>query len=364
MKYDDKFSLFEICRIVTHSCKYSEEIDYCTMDRDTLLRVGAELKIITDKELLMQKLECLFESEVEDRDKIAQAATRTDHNISLARTALAREFWIDISFALPHIDTRGFAKQLNCRRRNNQRKYMTRRGLKRRCRVMEIAAAPGDVNQENLVRYPFIRRGNFVAAIKHLQELQWQLKDVVVNVKEATKNKKRRGYSLAKTVVTGGSHACRDQEIRGSIHWNPTLISHALLQQNVFQVIGSVLKESFGQQEWYRSVRKYYESNPHLKDILIPETPCTSLWWCHDGLPFEHFHWNTVDIVFLFCAADLEGRNMYLGKIIAGQWWQCKHMNESFLSEVGGFSMLAYFDTRIIGKHYSRQFEEHLTEIL
>ena len=183
--------------------------------------------------------------------------------------------------------------------------------------------------------------------------------------KKRSKKQHHDGMSLAHTVVTGGSHASKVDNISGSIHWNKNLEEHPVLQREILHICEKILDLLFGRSVWYKDLVTTITKREGKSDYLIGSTPTTSIWWsCERCSHNKHVDWNAFGASFLFVPDNSEGGSLTFqhpdmpnieaiykvkkGEVVAGRWGRSPHYNQHFKGKRNSFVM--YADLRIVDR--------------
>jgi hypothetical protein len=235
-----------------------------------------------------------------------------------------------------------------------------------------------------------MEQGNMsINNIVRLEALQEQL---LVRLRGGTKKADARdsnsGYSLAKTVVNGGTPA-KTHKKSGSVHNNSTLANNRRtenkgrrvpgnekriqeaedqsLQDLVYDTICNVTLETFGHKAWFKTLQGQMSEIPD--DRLIPgrRVPLSHIWWTSNPkCRHVHLDTNTTGAAFVFCAKSVKGGELVVnhpclgatkihlieGKIVGGLWAQYPHCNEQVDDCEDRHSFVVYLDHRAISQSY------------
>jgi hypothetical protein len=193
---------------------------------------------------------------------------------------------------------------------------------------------------------------SMVRSFKDDDRLMLELKEVDSRLRQhfsnetTRQNGAHRGVSLGYTVVSGGCYADAKKGISGSFHMNQNLLCDPRLQRDVIRVCCLVLNKAYGGTRWYKNLLKYFDRPENLekKEHLLPNTPCTNIWWSTDGRDSnEHCDWNAYGASFLFCPDNYKSGAITLrhddmpevkvetlleaGEVFAGRWARSPHSN-------------------------------------
>lgn len=197
--------------------------------------------------------------------------------------------------------------------------------------------------------------------------------------------KQSTGRSLGRTVVSGGTHANKDQGVSGSTHQSkhfspqrdrPTKSAQAMqrydnerfllreLEEDLLDVISNVLYEAFGRFRWYQIALEKLGGLPAERIVKGGKIPCSHIWWTSTNKAFNiHTDENTVGPAFLFTATTHNGGDLYSytsqgvrkvtlerGVVVGGRWSQLPHCSSE--SNKGRRSFVLYLDYRMFSKKY------------
>lgn len=326
----------------------------------------------------IKRIDCL--SDVDEQVVALQELYRSFASSKKKDKGSTKQFWAAIRYHAPSISIKGIPALLKGKRQGEKRKGdramgIGRDGTVRICKVYRCnnplltkAEAKNPMNFGKMI--PFLTRGWFFSHVDALYNLNIKLKEQLLESASKTSNNSHHGVSLAKTVVSGGTHASKKLGISGSIHWNQALADNIALQLEVFDVVGQIVDNSFGKYPWFRKWMDFFDDHPHLKKMLIPKTPFTSVWWSFDERPFNiHHDWNTFGGACLVCPDEVPGGNIIVfspdgcrGKILCGRWGLSRHCTASVPTGEKRFSMVFYFDSRIFTGKYKECYLTHPTQ--
>jgi hypothetical protein len=140
------------------------------------------------------------------------------------------------------------------------------------------------------------------------------------------------------------------------------------------------LNVTFGKQKWFRKLVDYFNEprNKEKKFFLIPDTPCTSIWWSIDSRDSKkHVDWNAYGASFVFCPEDYKSGDtafthesnpevklttlLKSGYVLAGRWARSPHFNvyEGDHALENRTSFVMYCDTRIVNKQYTYKYVQN-----
>ena len=184
-----------------------------------------------------------------------------------------------------------------------------------------------------------------------------------------------RGHSIAFTVVTGGRHGRRRNNISGSMHVNRNIMPSRLrgggidsscaafkLQCRVFALVTRVIVTSFGHHPWFKCAMEKLRDIPDERLIPGRRIPISHIWMTSEPEAWHvHTDTNTVPPAFVFCVRNSNGGDLVVttpegkpiviettaGRVIGGKWAQLPHCNTK-LQSGERHSYVCYLDHRVI----------------
>lgn len=182
-----------------------------------------------------------------------------------------------------------------------------------------------------------------------------------------------RGFSLSRTVVSGGGHADKSQGISGSIHfnknvvrWKRTKTQDQQLQDRVIAFLDTALYEAFWKTTWYRAAVAKLSGVPEERMMPNSKLPVSHVWWTNEP---DECHWhidtNTVGAAFVFTPETYVGGDLLVmtehgiirhkfkaGEIVGGQWQLLPHCNSKVAKGEDRRSFVLYLDKRVLSSSY------------
>ncbi len=192
------------------------------------------------------------------------------------------------------------------------------------------------------------------------------------------------GLSLAKTVVTGGSHACKEKGIAGTIHnnkyfnqrrqcpeaerpkvaWQRRACLLKRLERTTLDAITNMILQAFGNAIWFKTAMEKLKTVPETRLVKGNRIPCSHIWWTEKPEYYNvHTDNNTVGPAFLFTARTYQGGDLITytsegkitvplerGWILGGLWAQYPHCITE--AEIGRMSFVVYLDYRVLLTKY------------
>lgn len=182
-----------------------------------------------------------------------------------------------------------------------------------------------------------------------------------------------KGVNIGKSVVSGGSHACKTEGISGSIHDAKAAKENKDLKVQVWDTIVGVLHDAFHNELWFRrQVHLCAQLNKQSgEERTIPNSPISGIWMSFEGREEAiHCDRNIVGAIFVLSlyqpepgSATLcvmsEGGNvkkvaLLPMKVLGGTWGATSHCNLGLDHHATEFrrSWTLYLDGRVFGRNY------------
>jgi hypothetical protein len=138
------------------------------------------------------------------------------------------------------------------------------------------------------------------------------------------------------------------------------------LQQEVIDMVRTVILEAFGEETWFKEVMHQYSAIPKDR-FLADDIPCSHIWWTKNPKAFHaHIDTNTLAPAFVFCPNTYKGGHLIAqlptgekrtvkleeGVVAGGSWAQHPHCNSPVNKGEDRRSFVVYLDHRVISKSY------------
>jgi hypothetical protein len=126
-------------------------------------------------------------------------------------------------------------------------------------------------------RLPFVTNGicSVTAGVRLLTVCGKLMDHIIAKRLNPKMDRKHNGFSLANTVVDGGTKGCS-----GTVHWSNFFDEDLALGNEFFEVLQDVIVSAFQDCEWFQFINHFLRTheNPFLSDRLMNRAPVTNVW--------------------------------------------------------------------------------------